>query len=238
MNEYRFAIESGVVQVRCTDRFDGSFAFDEPTDVLDERRQRILGPGRQWVALRQVHGATVFDPEAAAGWVNTDEPPAADASICVNGDFGLTALSADCAPVVLVGSRGVAVVHAGWRGAEAGVIQVAAEQLRERGSQPVATVLGPCIQPAAYEFGAADLEPIVAAFGSDVVGRTASGSDALDLTRVVQISCERAGWFVPERPACTSGANYFSHRTRADRGRQVTVAWLEPGGSESFDGKS
>lgn len=225
---FAFDIDGGTVQVRCTDRADGSFALDEDAELLQQRRQRLLGPDRHWVALRQVHGAEVFDPAA------TDEPsapPAADASISFDDRFGVSVLTADCAPVVLVGSTGVAVVHAGWRGAAAGVITEAAERLRAGGAEPVATVLGPCIQPGAYEFGAADLEPIVASFGPDVVGRTTTGTDALDLTAVVQISCERAGWPVPERPMCTSDPGYFSHRTRSDKGRQVTAAWIERGRS-------
>ena len=228
VKQYEFGIAGGTVTVRCSDRSDGSFALDEPAGLLGERRLRLLGEGRQWVGLRQVHGAAVFDPSVAP--VINSEPslmPQADASFTFDSDLGLSILTADCAPVVLIGSNGVAAAHAGWRGAAAGVIEEAAERLRAGGSEPVATMLGPCIQPGAYEFGAEDLEPIVASFGPEVVGRTESGTDALDLTRVVQISCERAGWPVPERPACTSGAGYYSHRTRADKERQATVAWIE-----------
>lgn len=221
MREHQFAIDNGIVQIRWSDQSDGSFALDEPVDSLSVRRRRLLA-GRHWVGLRQVHGNDVFEP--------TDERsgyPHADAAVTFDPAFGVSVLSADCAPVVLVGSTGVAVVHAGWRGAAAGVIEAAAERLRSRGAEPVATLLGPCIQPAAYEFGADDLLPIVAAFGPDVVGQTTQGTDALDLTKVVQIGCERAGWPTPERPECTSQTTYFSHRTRGDTGRQATVAWIE-----------
>lgn len=228
MKQQAFGIAAGTVKVCCSDRSDGSFALDEPADILDERRRRLIGPSRRWVGLRQVHGAVVFDPSAAGGAIAApDSIPAADASVAFDSTVALSVLTADCAPVVLVGSTGVAVVHAGWRGAAAGIVEAAAATLRARGSEPVATLLGPCIQPNAYEFGAADLESIVATFGPEVVGQTHDGSDALDLTRVVQISCERAGWISPERPDCTSSSAYYSHRTRADRGRQTTVAWIE-----------
>lgn len=228
MKQHQFDIDRGVVHVRFTGRTDGSFALDEPADVLAARRRRVLGvdAGRTWVGLRQVHGTAVFDPGAVFDPAAVAIPEA-DAAVTFVPTHGVSVLTADCAPVVLVGSSGVAVVHAGWRGASAGVIEAAADRLRSDGAEPVATLLGPCIQPEAYEFGASDLEPIVAEFGSEIVGRTAAGTHALDLTRVVQISCERAGWPVPSRPQCTSGAGYYSHRTRADKGRQATVAWIE-----------
>lgn len=236
MKEYEFEIERGRVHVRCGDRSDGSFALDEPPAALEDRRLRLLGADRRWIGLRQVHGNEVFEPDAepaiasdpAARAATYDpSPPHADAAITFSDDLGVSVLTADCAPVVLVGSTGVAVVHAGWKGAIAGVIEAAAERLRAGGADPVASVLGPCIQPGAYEFGASDLAPIIESFGSEIVGRTATGTDALDLTRVVQICCERAGWLIPDRPDCTSGSGYFSHRTRVDLGRQATVAWIE-----------
>lgn len=223
MTPHQFEIDGATVQVRCTDRSDGSFALDEDAGALARRRAELLSGDARWVALRQVHGARVFDPVA-----DSTHLPEADASVSFVPGIGVSVLTADCAPVVLVGSTGVAVVHAGWRGAAAGVIEAAASRLRDGGSEPVATVLGPCIQPGAYEFGMADLRPIVASFGREIVGQTNAGAPALDLTRVVQISCERAGWPVPSRPPCTSSTEYFSHRTRTDRERQSTVAWIEP----------
>lgn len=224
MNQHQFAIDNGLVQVRWSDQSDGSFALDEPATSLDDRRGRLLGGDghRRWVGLRQVHGADVFEPTQ-----DLSAYPHADAAVTFDSAFGISVLTADCAPVVLVGSTGVAVVHAGWKGAAGGVIEAAADRLRSEGAEPVATLLGPCIQPAAYEFGANDLQPIVAEFGPEVVGQTRQGTDALDLTRVVQIGCERAGWPIPTRPECTSQPTYFSHRTRGDKGRQVTVAWIE-----------
>lgn len=225
---HRVDIECGTVQIRSSGREEGSFALGESAVDLGERRRALLGPNnhRPWVALQQIHGASVFLPEAS------DEPnealPHADAAVCFDDRHAVSVVTADCAPVVLVASTGVAVVHAGWRGAAAGVISAAADVLNARGSVPVMSFLGPCIQPAAYEFQPADLEPVIALFGRSVVGATADGASALDLTRVVQLSCERAGWPVPDRPQCTSGAEFYSHRTRADLGRQATVAWIEP----------
>lgn len=221
MHRQRFDLGGLVAHVVSTDRSDGDFSLQEDRPTLTERRHRVVD--RPWLALRQVHGAVVADGDLAI----PVEPVVADAAVTTSCDVAISVLTADCAPVVLVGSTGVAVVHAGWRGAAAGVIEAAADELLRRGSAPVATVLGPCILPAAYEFGASDLEPIASAFGSEVVARTSDGRPALDVPRLVQIACERSSWPAPPRPACTSDPRWFSHRTRRDGGRQATVAWLE-----------
>lgn len=229
MEHRRVDIDRAVVHIVTTDRFDGSFALDVEPSLLADRRAAVCDA--PWLAMRQVHGTTIIGAAQDTGGsvfvAGDDSPPQADGAITFNDECAVSVLTADCAPVVLVGSTGVAVVHAGWRGAAEGVITAAARQLVAAGATPVASVLGPCIQPEAYEFGVEDLKPIVAAFGGDVASRTSGGADALDLTRVVQIACERAGWPPPERPTCTSDRRFFSHRTRRDSGRQATVAWLE-----------
>lgn len=232
MRKHEIITSAGVVHVRFSDRSDGSFSLTEPSEVLEARRSLLIGSDQAppWVAVRQVHGSVVH---LAAAPSDSDESaiPEADAVVSFSPGVCVSVLTADCAPLVLVGSTGIAVVHAGWRGAVDGVVDAAAHELRVGGATPVAAVLGPCIQPAAYEFGVADLEPVVASFGPDVVGKTSDGAPALDLSRAVQISCEKAGWPAPERPQCTSSDSYFSYRTRADTGRQAAVAWISGAGA-------
>ncbi len=221
MEHHRIGLSDAIVHVVMTDRSDGSFALDEPTEVLVERRSALSD--RPWLALRQVHGTAVVDADAGLPL----DPPEADAAVLTTSGSAVSVLTADCAPLVLVSSVGVAVVHAGWKGALAGVVDAAASALLERGGEPVTTLLGPCIQPAAYEFGDADLAAIADVFVPDVVGSTSSGAPALDLPRVIGLACIRGGWPGPRSAPCTSDDRFFSHRTRRDPGRQATVAWIE-----------
>ncbi len=230
MEHHRIDLERSIVHIVTTDRSDGSFALNEQRSALDGRRAAVTD--RPWLALRQVHGSRVIDGDALDGdaIVNDDRSspaPTGDALIISEAGVAVSVLTADCAPIVLVSTNGVAVVHAGWKGAVAGVIDAAASALVERGGVPVLSLLGPCIQPSAYEFGEADLASIVDEFGVDVIGSTSSGAPALDMTNVVQIACVRSGWPAPDRSSCTSDPRYFSHRTRRDVGRQATVAWIE-----------
>lgn len=222
-NDLAWSIEAGAscCRVRSTTVDDGDFAIGRPAAELETLRRKVVDLDWSWV--RQVHGTHVVrvaSPGEAAG-------VEADGLFTSEPGCAIAVTTADCAPVVLVGIDAVAVVHAGWRGALAGVVTVAAEQLRTLGAEPVASILGPCIGPENYEFGAADLDSMSRRFGSEVVGRTVDGQPALDMSAVVGAACEGAGWPRPNQPLCTSGERFFSHRTRADVGRQTTVAWLE-----------
>ena len=228
-------IEGGVVSVAFTDRADGDFrplagdadpaaAPDETTpahQALEGRRRQVVDA--PWTWLRQVHGGRsvyVTTPGDQAGAV-------ADAALTTTPGCPLVVTTADCAPVVLVAEGGVAVAHAGWRGLVAGVIAGAASRLRAVAGGPITALVGPCIGPGAYEFGADDLAAAVDVFGATVRGETSWGTPALDVPAAVAVACEQAGWPLSEEtPACTSGDRWYSHRTRVDGGRQATVAWL------------
>lgn len=208
------------VTVCFTDVEDGDFRVREPRPGLTEDRNAIH-PG-PWSWIRQVHEAAVLSvdqPGQHAGAV-------ADGLLTTTPDCPIAVTTADCAPVVLVAERGVATVHAGWRGLLAGIVEEAGRQLTVRAGQPVATLLGPCIGPEDYEFGDEDLAVMTDRFGPTVAGRTGDSLAALDVPAAVAVACSRAGWPVPDRPPSTSDPRWFSHRTRGDLGRQTAVAWL------------
>ncbi len=224
------AVPAGEITVVFTDRSDGSFAIADHDGGLAARRRRITPT--PWTWLRQVHGdrvVTVTDPGHHAG-------VEADGAVTATPGCPVAVMAADCAPVVLIAERGVGVVHAGWRGLVAGVVERSADRLQEIAGPPVTSLIGPCINPAAYEFGAEDLAAVVARFGERVRSRTSWGTSALDVPEAVAAACERAGWPPPaDRPPCTSDERWHSHRTRAEVGRQATVAWLTPANRERPD---
>jgi purine-nucleoside/S-methyl-5'-thioadenosine phosphorylase / adenosine deaminase len=217
------------VRVRCTDRADGDFNVRCPPTELEARR-RMLAPG-DWTWLHQVHGSVVVvvdRPGACAG-------AAADGSITDVDGAVLAIQTADCAPVVFSCEGGLAILHVGWRGIVAGVIPAALAALGERGGD-VHALLGPCIAASAYAFGPDDLDSVVSVVGEVARSSDRSGGPALDLAASVRAQC-RSGGVVSfdtvgrrhgDAPFDTSDPAWFSHRTRGDTGRQVTVAWREP----------
>ncbi len=173
-----------------------------------------------WVWLRQVHGATVVTADAAPG-----QPPVADAAVTTTVGLPLVVLTADCAPIALVAPEAVGVVHAGWPGLEQGVIGEAVAALRAVSPGPVRAVVGPCVHPEHYEFGADLLARLVDRLGSEVAGRTANGAPALDIPAAVRVSLARAGVAeVADVDVCTvSSPDHFSHRRDGVTGRQAVV---------------
>lgn len=183
---------------------------------IEARRRAVLD--RPWSWIRQVHGnavAAVTGPGDGAGAV-------ADASVTTHPEAALSVLTADCAPIALASDTGaVAVVHAGWRGILAGVIETAVAAVGGR----VVAALGPCIHPECYEFGASELLQ----FDASVRATTASGTPALDLPGAVRLALERANADIAyDAATCTAcqAERYFSFRARGEMERQAVVAWL------------
>jgi len=206
----------------------GDHVGDAPEHVRENRRRLAAavdaGDPDRWVWIRQVHGTDVHVATAPNG----PDVPEADAVVTAVRRLPVAVLTADCAPVALACDDAVGVVHAGHRGLEHGVIELAVERLRETGHGPVRAYLGPCIRPARYEFGDADLARLVARFGPAVAGRTEAGRPALDIPAAVRAALAACGVETfDDSGVCTaSSPAYFSYRRDGVTGRQATIAVL------------
>lgn len=203
---------------------------DDPAAVAENRRRaaKELADGhdveQHWAWVRQVHGGRV---------VPVDTPGCAgdgDALVTTATGLSLVVLVADCAPIALVAGDAVAAVHCGWRGLTAGVVEAAVQAVRELDSSPVRAVVGPCISPAHYEFGAAELDRVADRLGPSVRGRTADGAAALDVRAGVHAALARVD--VEDRTdvdVCTyKSADHFSHRRDGVTGRQALLVARAP----------
>ena len=145
----------------------------------------------------------------------------ADAAVTRVAGAKLAVRTADCVPLVLVGDDALAVVHAGWRGLAAGIVQ---KTLAELGGARQA-YLGPHIRVGCYEFGAAELDQVAGALGDGVRGKTTWGSPALDLTAGVRAALGDVP--IEDAGACTACTDlYFSWRARKESARFATIAWM------------
>lgn len=105
---------------------------------------------------RQVHGATVRAVSHRAGVVSTRDVGECDALLTGSPALGLLVWTADCVPILLAGGGAVAAVHAGWRGAAAGIGRAAVRRLQRLVGVPAAEVrafLGPSVGPCHYPVG-------------------------------------------------------------------------------------
>ena len=182
---------------------------------------------------RQVHAAEVARHDAPT------EPPAyanpapglpeADGHATARADLAPLVFVADCLPVALAGSGGVAMIHCGWRGLAAGIVKRGVEAVEAR-----AAAVGPGIGPCCYEVG----DEVLGAF--ERLGPGLAEGRMLDLRLVTRRLLQRAGVeSIEVSEACTSCQPelFFSHRRDGERtGRQAGLAWLaqpQPAASES-----
>jgi YfiH family protein len=81
----------------------------------------------------------------------------ADSIITKRDDIILSILTADCAPILLYENKEqiIGAVHAGWRGAQKGIIENTVEQILNVGGniENLSAIIGPCIQQDSYEVG-------------------------------------------------------------------------------------
>ena len=120
-------------------------------------------------------------------------------------------------------------VHAGWRGLAAGVLERTVEAARRAGATELRAVLGPCIHPECYEFGASDLDVVAARLGNGVRAVTAAGEPALDVPVAVSAALKDAGVTeLVDVDVCTAcNDDYFSWRAGKDLARQAMVLWRD-----------
>jgi copper oxidase (laccase) domain-containing protein len=213
--------------VVASERADGSFHPGEvDPDDLHLRQRRLTG--RRWAMVDEVHGTQVREAAAA-------EPASVvcgfgDVIVGSRGGPPVAIWAADCAPLMLLGGSSTVGIHAGWRGLAAGVVDVGVDALLGHGDAVEIAVLGPVIHPCCYEFGVGELEVVATGVGAqpaELAGTTRDGATALDVPAAVRAALARRGIALGAVGPCTGcGGSWFSHRTRADRGRHAVVAWI------------
>jgi YfiH family protein len=210
----------GGTSVVSTGWAQGDMAGDGP--AVQRRRRSVVD--LPWTVLRQVHGARVVTVEAPGG--SYGEP--ADAAVTSAAGAPIAVLTADCAPVAMASPEGhLAVAHAGWKGLRAGVIEATVQSMRRLGATRVEAVLGPCIHPCCYTFGADELTEIESRLGRHLRAADRAGRPALDLPAGVRGALHAAGaTLVGDAGICTGCADgVWSYRTGRTARRQATVAW-------------
>jgi polyphenol oxidase len=200
-----------------------------PADLAHDRRAAGeamgLDFGRVHV-MRQCHGASV-------GVVETSTPAGAefdgvDVLVTAEADRPLAVAVADCGPVLLVGPRTVAVVHAGRLGVERGAVGAALAAMRELGDAAASlrAVLGPAIGGCCYEVPA-ELRERFAVDHPEAAAVTTWGTPSLDLPAAVHRQLQDAGVTrvrqVGGCTRCDPERRWFSHRADPAAGRQLGV---------------
>lgn len=191
---------------------------DDDADAVDRNREILAAaigvPLEAVVQGRQVHGTRVERRATAGGAIEE-----ADGQATAEPGLAALVLAADCLPIALIAPGAVAMVHAGWRGLAAGVVEEGVRAVRELGGETeVQAAIGPGAGGCCYEVG----EDVAAAFGRPA-GR-------LDLKAVARERLTAAGVVAVHDAAlctiCGDPGLFFSHRRDGGiTGRQAGIAW-------------
>jgi polyphenol oxidase len=180
--------------------------------------------------MKQVHGVAVADLDR----LGEADVATADAAVVATPGRVAAVLTADCMPLFLCDEAGkrAAVVHAGWRGMAAGVIENAVRALVAP-HEAILAWMGPAIGPRAFEVGpevrdafmAADPESAAAFKPHANPGKFLADLYALARQRLARMGVKDVygGGF------CTfhERERFFSYRREKSSGRMGAFIWME-----------
>jgi hypothetical protein len=218
----------------------GAGSRDDPTAVVENRARIAAAMGvtpDHLLSLYQIHSARALRVDAV--W---NERPEADAHVTTTPGIALTALAADCAPVLFADpeARVIGAAHAGWKGALGGVLEAAVAEMLRAGARAarIVAAIGPCIHAESYEVGQEFRDAFAAVDSSNALFFAPGAGDRLhfDLPGFCAARLQRLGLAAVELvPAdtCALAEDFFSNRRafkagEGDFGRNCATIALAP----------
>lgn len=201
----------------------GERSDDKPKDIRENRKRVAdMMQAQHLISLSQIHSDRVE--------IITEAPKTplhADGLVTTVKGLAISALSADCGPVLLEDYENgvIGACHAGWRGALGGIVESTIAAMCETGAstENIRAVLGPCISQENYEVGHdfksefLDMDATYEQFFKD----SEKGIPHFDLpcfiiSRLIASGVTQADWLGD----CTYGQpeHYFSYRRNTHQG--------------------
>jgi len=217
----------------------GRGSQDEPDNVTENRMRvaaALSAPESRLLSLYQIHSTDVIIVDRPFD----GELPKADGMVTKTPNLALSALAADCGPVLFCDpkARIIGACHAGWRGALAGITDETVKAMEAIGAsrENIHAVLGPCISQDSYEVGHDYRDSFVAENEAyDRFFRLGPNDKPhFDLKHFILAKLRGAGLTrIEALPDCTYARpeEYFSYRYNThqgvnDYGRNISVIML------------
>lgn len=221
------------------DSLNAGFGADDNAVNIAENQRRIaqaLG-ANHLVTNHQIHSTEVVKVTTAT---DLTARVRADGLVTTMPNIALSALHADCAPVLFADLKAgvIGACHAGWRGAVTGVTDSTILAMVELGAiaENIVAAVGPCISGANYEVGQAFKDNAIALNpdSADFFLTPEGGKPHFNLPAYVRYRLNRAGVIADDAPSpCTYAAptDYFSyryntHQGQSDYGRNLSAIML------------
>jgi polyphenol oxidase len=197
----------------------------------------------RWQQLRDAHGCTAIVHArqvhlagvSVHGWLpdGVHIGPDADGHATAQSGIMLAVSVADCVPIFLVAPavRAIALLHGGWRGVAAGILEQGIASLRDNfGAQPaeMRAHFGPAICRDCFEVGPeVERELGLPAAGDSAADSSTDGRSFVDLRAVLAARARNAGLPVAGLSTSTfctrcGDSPFYSHRAGCGE-RQIAV---------------
>ncbi len=211
------------------------YVGDDPAAVAHNRARllEVLGAaGFPLVAPRQIHGTEIiFADSGYPAPAERHEAIEADAVMVASSQLAAQLSFADCLPLIVAAPNGAfAVVHAGWRGALAGIANKAARALCAAVGCDAAQInayIGPHIRSECFETSVEIASSFAQEYGAEIL----VDARHVDLAGVVSTDLVRVGvdaQRIADCRICTmcNSDEYFSYRASGGTcGRNAALAF-------------
>jgi len=217
----------------------GRGSDDNPKHVTENRRRVATTLGTTESRLLSAHQCHSTDVVIVDGpW--EDGRPKVDGIVTKTKGIAVSALAADCAPVLFVDpvNKIIGAAHAGWRGALAGITDKTIEAMESIGAKRhhICAAIGPCIGPKNFEVGPEFVDAFVSDNSStkDLFTPGTADRSYFDIkTYLIRRLFAQGCTTVSALPDCTYAQNsdYFSYRHNGhkgitDYGRNISAIML------------
>jgi YfiH family protein len=178
---------------------------------------------RRLATSKQVHGTSVLVHRSGwEGWLRSIE---ADGHAVIARGTAIAVSVADCVPVFLAHPSGaIALLHSGWRGTAAHIVEHGISALAQRGcpAGELRMHLGPAVCGACYEVSTDVYRRLT--------GESVDAPRSADLRALIAAHARSLGVnhiTISDRCTRHDNARFFSHRA-GDRGRQIGMLFAVP----------
>jgi YfiH family protein len=163
---HRFFTRQGGVSQGVYESLNCGLGSNDQREHVLKNRTRVANmmdvPAERLVSLYQAHTVECLVIDRPF-----DGPlPHADAMLTREKNLCLAISTADCTPILLADpqARVIGAIHAGWRGAVAGIIGATIEKMQDMGAEPanIIAAIGPVIRQQSYEVGRSVIESCLA----------------------------------------------------------------------------
>ncbi|OJW52552.1 MAG: hypothetical protein BGO67_06350 [Alphaproteobacteria bacterium 41-28] len=194
---------------------------------LDRAMQAMAGRPLPLVTLKQIHSNKVFTVNELS-----DERKEGDGLVTNIKGFALGIVTADCGPVLLYDPKAnvIGACHAGWRGAQGGILQATLDAMEEIGAKrpQIHATLGPTIQQKNYEVGPEFLDFIQGSYDTYFYPSDRQGHHYFNLPHYICQQLREEGIAHIHDIRCNTFSGNFASRRRylSDGNKEISATNL------------